>query len=162
MQLYHLALDRPDLQFSIKRAGPLDAPTVGHLEMLKKSRQIRVWTWALDPGVCATNRGTVSCRGVHRLRSRRLPENMHKCTTTTQGVMALSSGGLQGRVQTVACGCVGEALFGWCRDGRIFLLPDCFIRRRFRSLGLVSSRSLGHAQHSSVADQRTCPDQLFC
>ena len=27
--------------------------------------------------------------------------------------------------------------------GGFLLLPDCFIRRRFRSLGLVSSRQLG-------------------
>ena len=34
--------------------------------------------WAVDPTVRATNRGTVLCCGVHRLRSRRLLANTHK------------------------------------------------------------------------------------
>ena len=75
MRLCYLAWDRPDLQSPSKEpARWMQAPTVGDLEAVK----ILDWTWAADPGVCAANRGTVSCCGVHCLESCRLPENARK------------------------------------------------------------------------------------
>ena len=39
------------------------------------SRHVRDQTWTFGTRFCARNRGTVSCCGVHWLRSRMLPEN---------------------------------------------------------------------------------------
>ena len=82
-----------------------------------------------------------------------------------QGVMEFlnckANDGLQGRVQPVARGDVGTAVFGWCCDGRIFLPQNCVIRRWIKSLGLVSGRTMGHAQHASMAGHERAQTNCF-
>ena len=107
MRQCNLALDRRDLQFPSKElARWMQAPTLGHLEALKKVaryltghgrlvqefvRQIEepshvvVFTDADHAGCLKTRKSTSSSKlfyGSHMLRS----------TSTTQGVIALSSG----------------------------------------------------------------------
>ena len=49
------------LAVSIEEIGTLDACTYSwKLGSVQTSRQILDWTWDVDPGVCAANRGTVS------------------------------------------------------------------------------------------------------
>ena len=106
MRLRYLVLDRPDLQFPSKELTRwMQAPTVGHLEALKRVaryligherlvqefvRQIEelshvvVFTDSDHAGCLKTRKNTSSSKlfyGSHMLRS----------TSTTQGVVALSS-----------------------------------------------------------------------
>ena len=43
----------------------MQSPTVGNLEALKRVAEASLDMWAVDPGVCATNWGTVSFCAVH-------------------------------------------------------------------------------------------------
>ena len=95
MRLCYLALDRRDPQFPSKELALwMQAPTVGQLEVQKKSRQRLAWTWTIGSGIRAKieepshvvvftdadHAGCLKC-GSHMLRS----------TSTTQGVSSLSS-----------------------------------------------------------------------
>ena len=107
MRLSDLALDRPDLQFPSKElARWMQAPTVGNLEARKRVARdlighgrlsqefvlqiegpshVVVFTVSDHAGCLRTRKGTSSLKlfhGSHMLRS----------TSTTQGVIALSSG----------------------------------------------------------------------
>ena len=57
---------------------------------------------------------------------------------------------------------IGKTVLVWSCDGRLLLLLNGVVRRRIRALGVVPGRGMGDAQHSSMADQQVCPNQLFC